>query len=74
MGTGGDSDDDPMGMIPSSGSGGNQNEVQIKSNQFEAPKTHEIETQYEPPAIENQDFSKDMLLRMEKEMTKGMGD
>ena len=49
MGTGGDSDDDPMGMIPSSGAGKIKNEVQIKSNQFEAPKTHEIETQYEAP-------------------------
>ena len=54
MGTTGDSDDDPMGMIPSSGSGGAkpQNEVLIKSGQFET-KTHEIETQYEPPEVEN---------------------
>jgi hypothetical protein len=49
MATGGGSDsDDPMGRIPIAQSKTGQNEVMIKSAQFETEK-QDMSTSYEPP-------------------------
>lgn len=78
MATGADSDDDPAGRIPSAPSKSTsaaQNEVMIKSGQFET-STHEMSTSYEPPVQESSggidDAATDRMLRkLEQEMTKG---
>jgi len=74
---GGDSDDDPMGRIPTAPIK-NQVEISISSNQFNDEKeTHEMSTSYEPPISNStadapdDDVTSRMLKRLEEEMTKG---
>ena len=80
-GGGNDSEDDPIGRIPQPPKKGpTLVDASIKSNQFDEPEKHDMETSYDPPAEEStkaeqmkfDDAATQRLVqRMEKEMTRG---